>query len=171
MLGEHVPVVDERLFGLLVLPKDQRLALGVVDAVARRAVEIQAQMDRVFPAQIDGAVDLLQRALVDLQHVVGPKLPGLAPVGIDPKPVVHGQADEVEAPVADPLAVVLRDGAAALFAAAERLEEVQQIEAAPAGNGCLRRLRRVRFRGAEHAGQRRGAGSNAQGVEERTTMD
>ena len=131
---------DESVLRSLVAPQHERLALGIVDAVAGRPVEVQTHVQAVLDAELDGPVHLLHRPLFDFVHVVRRERPGFAPVRVDPKPVVHGNADEIEAPIANPLQIVLADHPRTPLSPVEGLEEVDQVESSPSGNRRLGRL-------------------------------
>ena len=126
--GERLPVEDgggEGLvpLGLAAREEVHRLHLPAVDAVAGEAVEVDVDVDAVLPAQLDGAVDLLQRLLAHERPVVAAA----------PAPVVEGQAREVEAPLRHRREVGLLEGGAVVRVAGPA-EAALEVEAAPAGN-------------------------------------
>jgi hypothetical protein len=61
-------------------------------------MQTQIDVNRVFIAQANGAVDKLDLLLVNFQKIFW----------IDPEPVVHGQSHPVEAPVSNPTEVVFQ---------------------------------------------------------------
>jgi hypothetical protein len=99
-------------------PEIERL-LGWVDAVARRAVQAEVDVDAAGGGPADQLVDLLERRLAVGTGSVGPGA------------VVGGQADEVEAPFGDEVQVRLDVGKVVLPVGG--VELLQQVESAPSG--------------------------------------
>ena len=92
-------------------------------------MEIQVDVKAVFPAQIDSAINFLQHAFFDPEDIIRVKFPRRFPVGVHPQPIIHGYADEIEAPIPDPATVVFADHAITSLASIKRLEEVEQVKA------------------------------------------
>ena len=100
----------------------------VEDAVAGRAVETDVDVDFMFLAELDGAVDGRDGLFVDFHGVAG----------IGPEAVVHGEADPVEAPIVNPLEVTFWELAVVfvreIFHPVGVGGEIfEEIEAVPAG--------------------------------------
>ena len=90
-LGEHLPEPDKALLRLLVPPEIVLFPLRPVDAVARRAVDVQAGVEPARIARLDIAVEVGKDLFVRV---------GVVEV-LCPEVVVRRDADEVEALLRD----------------------------------------------------------------------
>ena len=115
-MSQHAPLICTTIERLLVAEEVLRL-LGRVDAVAGSAMQIDADVYFILPAPFYGTVNILQHLLV---HLI--ILARTAPV-----PVAQGQPHKVEAPVVNPLELLLAEG---FGISGSKI--VQQVEAAPA---------------------------------------
>jgi hypothetical protein len=137
--GEVGPVVSAEALGLLAPPQVQGLPWQV-DAVPRRPVKAEGDVDPVSLAEPDSLVDLREHRLLEA-----------VPIGfVRPEPVVERQPHEIEAIARDEGEVLLAEPPVRLGT-----EFLLKVEAAPAGQsrrGWLRGVRRGQAPAPPHRG-------------------
>ena len=121
--GERHPMQHADTQRFIVRP-DRFCLRWARDRVTGRAMEIQADMDAIFPAQIHRIVNLLECRLVKFCPIVV----------FNPHPIIQRRADEVEPEFRDPLKVLFVEPVIAT------VEFVQQIESMPAREFSGRRI-------------------------------
>lgn len=83
----------------------ERFVHGVEDAICRRPVQAEVDMDSVFLAQLYGAIDGRNFVFANFQEILR----------VGPEPVIHRQTDPVETPIANSAKVVLLEHAVILI--------------------------------------------------------
>ena len=148
-LRKRAPLLGEHLLHGAIGPEAPRFRRRV-DAVAGRTVKAEADVQRIFFAEHDEAVDALHHVFAQRPTL------GCSPPTVGPVAIVHRDANEIEAPVANPRKLLLakiafapaesvapeRYGVAGADVLPPRLVDVhvEQIKTAPAGQGIHHRL-------------------------------
>src|SRR5579883_2695433 len=99
-------------------------------------MKVQVHVKAVLAAQLDDSVARAQRGIFHLQNITCAWAARFSPIRVHPKTVIHWNADEIEAQDRDHLEVVFRNLDRSFFPD-PRLEQVEEIEAAPAGKSVL----------------------------------
>src|SRR4051812_10343513 len=134
----------ESFLRLLRLPKIVRLMKTGIDAVARRSMQIDADMEAPFLRFAHKCLDPIHFLLVDFQDLRRSDVPG--PIETNVARIRNWQPNEIKSPIHDPIQLVITS---ASRTPGVGFCKVSQIKALPTGQRIaglafsLRRLQRV----------------------------